>query len=244
MMCARNLVRSVEGMDVVNEFIASAAASPWVYLVVFAVVLVDAFFPPVPSESVVIAAAAAAVATGNPNLPLLLACAAAGAVAGDNLTFAIGRAVGLERFRFERRPRLRAALDRARRGIHSRAGVLVLSARYVPVGRVAVNLVAGAAGVSRLRFLMLSAIAGASWALYSVTVGVLAAHWLHGNAFLAMLIGIAVGVAVGFVVDALLRASGRRRDAAEAGAEVTAAPEGEPAPRPVQIGTMTKEVGR
>lgn len=231
-------------MDVVNEFIASAAASPWVYLVVFAVVLVDAFFPPIPSESVVIAAAAAAVATGNPNLPLLLACAAAGAVAGDNLTFAVGRAVGLERFRFERRPRLRAALDRARRGIHSRAGVLVLSARYVPVGRVAVNLVAGAAGVSRLRFLMLSAIAGVSWALYSVTVGVLAAHWLHGNALLAMLIGIAVGVAVGFVVDALLRASGRRRAAAEVDAGVAATPEGEPAPQQVQVGTMTEEVGR
>ncbi|WP_348787871.1 VTT domain-containing protein [Leifsonia sp. NPDC080035] len=201
-------------MDVVNEFIAQAAASPWVYLVVFAVVLVDAFFPPVPSESVVIAAAAAAVATGNPNLPLLLACAAAGAVAGDNLTFAVGRAVGLDRFRFERRPRLRAALERARSGIHARAGVLVLSARYVPIGRVAVNLVAGAAGLSRRRFLLLSALAGVSWALYSVTVGVLAAHWLHGNAVLAMLIGIAVGVAVGFIVDATIRLTSRRRPAA------------------------------
>lgn len=231
-------------MDVVNEFIATAAASPWVYLVVFAVVLVDAFFPPVPSETVVIAAAAAAVATGNPNLPLLLACAAAGAIAGDNLTFAVGRAVGLERFRFERRPRLRAALDRARRGIHGRAGVLVLSARYVPVGRVAVNLVAGAAGVSRLRFLMLSVIAGVSWALYSVTVGVLAAHWLHGNAFLAMLIGVAVGIAVGFIVDTLLRVTARRRAAAD---ETAAEPDsfGEaPDPEPAEVGAMTKEGGR
>jgi membrane protein DedA with SNARE-associated domain len=216
-------------MDAVNEFIATAAASPWVYLVVFAVVLVDAFFPPVPSESVVIAAAAAAVATGDPNLPLLLACAAAGAIAGDNLTFAVGRAVGLERFHLERRPRLRVALDRAKQGIHARAGVLVLSARYVPVGRVAVNLVAGAARVSRLRFLLLSSIAGVSWALYSVTVGVLAAHWLHGNAFLAMLIGIAVGVAVGFVVDAVLRATARRCVPAES---VTAAP-GQGTERPV-----------
>ncbi len=231
-------------MDAVNEFIASAAASPWVYLVVFAVVLVDAFFPPVPSETVVIAAAAAAVATGNPNLPLLLACAAAGAVTGDNLTFAIGRAVGLERFRFDRRPRLRAALDRARRGIHGRAGVLVLSARYVPVGRVAVNLVAGAAGVSRIRFLMLSTIAGVSWALYSVTVGVLAAHWLHGNAFLAMLIGIAVGVAVGFIVDTLLRVSGRRRAAAGATTAGSAPIARASAPELSGIGAMMKEGGR
>ena len=228
-------------MDVVNEFIASAAASPWVYLIVFAVVLVDAFFPPVPSETVVIAAAAAAVATGNPNLPLLLACAAAGALAGDNLTFAVGRTVGLERFRFERWPRLRAALDRARRGIHARAGVLVLSARYVPVGRVAVNLVAGAAGVSRLRFLMLSAIAGVSWALYSVTVGVLAAHWLHGNAFLAMVVGVAVGIAVGFVVDALLRATSRRRAATTAVVDPLSA---ERAPELVEVVAIEKEGGR
>ncbi|KQR54576.1 hypothetical protein ASF88_07345 [Leifsonia sp. Leaf336] len=228
-------------MDVVNEFIASAAASPWVYLIVFAVVLVDAFFPPVPSETVVIAAAAAAVATGNPNLPLLLACAAAGAVAGDNLTFAVGRTVGLERFRFERWPRLRAALDRARRGIHARAGVLVLSARYVPVGRVAVNLVAGAAGVSRLRFLMLSAIAGVSWALYSVTVGVLAAHWLHGNAFLAMVVGVAVGIAVGFVVDALLRATSRRRAATTAVVDPLSS---ERAPEPVEVAAIEMEGGR
>ncbi|WP_314149482.1 VTT domain-containing protein [uncultured Leifsonia sp.] len=229
-------------MDVVNEFIAQAAASPWVYLVVFAVVLVDAFFPPVPSESVVIAAAAAAVATGNPNLPLLLACAAAGAVAGDNLTFAVGRAVGIERFRFERRPRLRAALERARRGIHARAGVLVLSARYVPIGRVAVNLVAGASGLSRRRFLVLSSLAGASWALYSVTVGVLAAHWLHGNAFLAMLIGIVAGVAVGFVVDAIIRLATRRRDAAEAPAEEPG--EAEPAEHPVAAATITEGMDR
>ncbi|MFF2051948.1 DedA family protein [Leifsonia sp. NPDC058194] len=199
-------------MEAVNEFIAQAAASPWVYLVVFAVVLVDAFFPPVPSESVVIAAAAAAVAVGTPSLPLVIACAAAGAIAGDNLTFAVGRSVPLDRIRFLRGPRMAAALDRARAGIHQRAGVLVLSARYVPVGRVAVNLMAGASRIAPRRFLLLSALAGASWALYSVTVGVIAAHWLGGNALLAMIVGIALGVSAGIAIDAALRAVARRRD--------------------------------
>jgi membrane-associated protein len=198
-------------MDALNEFIAQAAASPWVYLVVFAVVLVDAFFPPVPSESVVIAAAAAAVAVGSPNLPLVLVCAAAGAVAGDNLTYAIGRLVPLERIRILRGPRMSAALARARRGIHERAGVLILSGRYVPVGRVAVNLMAGASRLHPRRFLLLSSIAGASWAIYSVTVGVIAAHWFHGNAFLGMIAGIVVGVTTGIVVDAVLRAVHKRR---------------------------------
>lgn len=205
-------------MDAVNEFIAQAAASPWVYLVVFAVVLVDAFFPPVPSESVVIAAAAAAVAVGTPSLPLVIACAAAGAIAGDNLTYAVGRRVPLDRIRLLRGPRMSAALARSRRGIQRRAGVLVLSARYVPVGRVAVNLMAGASGVAPRRFLLLSSVAGASWALYSVTVGVIAAQWLGGNALLAMIVGIAIGVSAGIVVDAVLRAVGRRRDRRETAA--------------------------
>lgn len=203
-------------MDAVNEFIAQAAASPWVYLVVFAVVLVDAFFPPVPSESVVIAAAAAAVAVGTPNLALVIACAAAGAIAGDNLTYAIGRRVPLERIRLLRGPRMSAALGRARSGIHKRTGVLVLSARYVPVGRVAVNLMAGASGVAPRRFLLLSSMAGASWAVYSVTVGVIAAQWLGGNALLAMIVGIALGVSTGVVIDAVLRRAARRRERREA----------------------------
>ncbi|WP_313541394.1 DedA family protein [Leifsonia aquatica] len=203
-------------MDAVNEFIAQAAASPWVYLVVFAVVLVDAFFPPVPSESVVIAAAAAAVAVGTPNLPLVIACAAAGAIAGDNLTYAIGRRVPLERIRLLRGPRTSAALARARSGIHKRTGVLVLSARYVPVGRVAVNLMAGASGVAPRRFLLLSSVAGASWAVYSVTVGVISAQWLGGNALLAMIVGIALGASTGVVIDAVLRRAARRRERREA----------------------------
>lgn len=218
-------------MDAINDFIAAAAASPWVYLVVFAVVLVDAFFPPVPSESVVIGASAAAVAVGVPNLPLVLACVAAGAIVGDNLTFALGRTLGLDRFRVLRRPRMAAAVERARRGIHARAGVLVLSARYVPVGRVAVNLVAGASGLAWRRFVGLSVAAGVSWALYSVTVGVVAAQWLHGNALLAMVVGIAFGVGTGVVVDALLRRSARRR-ASRAGVESPAAV----ASRPAQTG--------
>lgn len=215
-MCAPGVLSSVEGMDALNEFIAQAAASPWVYPVVFAVVLLDAIFPPVPSETVVIAGAAAAVSVGEPNLLLLLLCAAAGAVAGDNLTYLIGRAVPLERLPFLRRPRWRAAFERAQRGVRSRAGVLILSARYVPVGRVAVNLVAGASGLSWRRFFALSLLGGGSWALYSATVGVVAGRWLHGNPLLAMVVGVAVGVSVGVIVDALIRLASRRRRAAEA----------------------------
>ncbi|MFF1877062.1 DedA family protein [Leifsonia sp. NPDC058230] len=198
-------------MDAVNEFIAHAASSPWIYLVVLGVVFVDAFFPPVPSESIVIAAAAAGIYLGQPVIAAVIACAAVGAILGDNLTFAIGRAVGLDRFRWMQRPRIRVALGWARRGLDRRAAALLLTARYVPVGRVAVNLVAGASGFSRPRFFGLSVIAGLSWSLYSVTVGVLAGQWLHGNPLLGMLVGIGMGLVTGVVVDAVIRIAAKRR---------------------------------
>ncbi|WP_223693967.1 DedA family protein [Leifsonia poae] len=198
-------------MDAVNQLIAHAASSPWIYLIVIGVVFVDAFFPPVPSESIVIAAAAASITLGQPNIALIVVCAAVGAIVGDNLTFAIGRAVGLTRFRWMRRPRMQSALDRARRGLDRRAAVLLLTARYIPVGRVAVNLVAGASGFSRPRFFGLSIVAGLTWSVYSVTVGLLAGHWLHGNPFLGMLVGVGMGLATGVVVDAVIRARAGRR---------------------------------
>jgi membrane protein DedA with SNARE-associated domain len=201
-------------VEAINEFITQAASSPWIYLLVLAVVFVDAFFPPVPSESIVIAAAVAGVSVGQPNVALVVVFAAIGAIAGDNLTFAIGRSVGLDRFRWMRRPRMQAALGWARRGLDRRAAVLLMTARYVPVGRVAVNLVAGASGFSRMRFLGLSILAGISWAAYSVTVGLLAGHLLHGNAFLGMLVGIAMGLATGVLVDAAIRLTARRRESA------------------------------
>ncbi|WP_271177020.1 DedA family protein [Leifsonia poae] len=198
-------------MDAVNEFIVQAATSPWVYLVVIAVVFVDAFFPPVPSETVVIAAAAASISVGQPNIALVVACAAAGAILGDNLTFTIGRLVGLDRFAWMRRRRMRAALDAAHRGLDRRAAVLLMTARYVPIGRVAVNLVAGASGFSRARFFGLSVLAGITWSVYSVTVGLLAGQWLHGNPVLGMLVGVALGLVTGVVIDAVIRMIAQRR---------------------------------
>jgi len=207
-------------VDAINEFIAQAASSPWIYLLVLGVVFVDAFFPPVPSESIVIAAAVAGVSVGQPNVALVVAFAAVGAIAGDNLTFAIGRAVGLDRFRWMRRPRIQGALGWARRGLERRAAVLLMTARYIPVGRVAVNLVAGASGFSRPRFFGLSVLAGTSWAAYSVTVGLLAGHLLHGNTFLGMLVGIGMGLVTGVLVDAVVRHVAKRRESAPLMSEV------------------------
>src|SRR4051812_42170767 len=100
-------------------------ADHWWYLgLIFALALLDAVVPIVPSETAVIIGGVA-VATGGAPYPLwaVLVVAAAGAFVGDNLSFTIGRvfAPRLER-RAERRPMFAERVDAARRQIGDRGG--------------------------------------------------------------------------------------------------------------------------
>lgn len=211
-------------MDVVNDLILQAVASPWLLPVMFAVAVIDGFFPPVPSETLLVAAAAVAAATGGGDLVPLCAVAAAGAVIGDNVAFLIGRSLGVRRFRWMRRPRVAAAFDRAETALARRGATLVLGARYVPIGRVAVNMAAGALRYPWRRFLPLSVVAGCTWAAYSAVLGTLAGAWLEDQPLLGAAIGVTAAVAIGLVVDRI--AAVRRRRAA------SAAPAGEEADVP------------
>lgn len=198
-------------LETLNELITALAGSPWVYLVVFAVCVIDGFFPPVPSETVVVASATLAAATGAPNLPLLIAVAAVGAAAGDNIAYWIGRGVGTTRFRWMRRRRVASTIAFARRGLERRGALLIFAARYIPVGRIAVNMTAGATRFPIRRFLPLSAAAAITWALYATVFGLVAGNWLHDQPLLAVLLAVVLAVGIGWVVDLGLRRSLARR---------------------------------
>lgn len=199
-------------MESLTDVILSLVQSPWMYATIFAVCVIDGFFPPVPSETIVIAAAAAGAATGESAMLFgAIIAAAAGAIVGDNIAFAIGRRLGLDRWRWMRRDSARRAVRWAREGLNRRATVLILTARYIPVGRVAVNVTAGATGLPRRRFFGLSVLAGLSWALYSVGIGLFAGSWLSGDPLLAALLGIAVAVTIGVVIDRITSSLTARR---------------------------------
>ena len=199
-------------MEFLTDVILSLVQSPWVYVAIFAVCVIDGFFPPVPSETIVIAAAAAGAATGEWGmLAGAFIAAAAGAILGDNIAFAFGRRVGLDRWRWMRRDSARRAIRWAREGLDRRATVLILTARYIPVGRVAVNVTAGATGLARRRFFGLSALAGMSWAVYSVGIGLFAGRWLSGNPLLAALLGIAIALTIGVAIDRVTAPLASRR---------------------------------
>lgn len=198
------------GVDILNDLIMQAIASPWLYLVLFAVTVIDGFFPPVPSETVLVAAAAVAASTGDGNLLLLGAVAAIGAAIGDNIAFLIGRRLGTTRFAWMRRPRVAAAFAYAQHALDRRSATLILGARYIPVGRVAVNMSAGALGFAWRRFLPLSLIAGLSWSVFSIAIGLLAGAWIEDQPLLSAGIGIALALVIGVIIDRIAALRRRR----------------------------------
>ncbi|QTX04996.1 DedA family protein [Agromyces archimandritae] len=200
-------------MDALADLLVSLAASPWVPLVVFAVCLVDAFFPPVPSESVVVGVAA--IAGGG--TWIVVVAAALGAIVGDSIAYAIGRRIGRARFAWMQRPRVRRAVVRAARSLRRRGALAIFTARYIPVGRIAVNATAGATRYPYRRFLPLSILAGVSWALYSTFIGVAVGRLFAGQPLVAVVVAIVIAAGIGWAVDAAARAvrgrNARRRAA-------------------------------
>ena len=197
-------------VDVISDLVLQAVASPWLYLAMFAVAVIDGFFPPVPSETVLVASAAVAASTGRPDLVALGLVAAAGAAAGDNIAFAVGRRTGSARFAWMRRPRVAGALARAGAALDRRGAGLILGARFIPVGRVAVNLSAGALAYPWRRFALLSVAAGLCWAAYSIGIGLLAGAWLKDQPLLSATLGVVLAVGIGLLVDRLLAVRARR----------------------------------
>ncbi|MFG2056532.1 DedA family protein [Micromonospora sp. NPDC048930] len=158
-------------MGDVLDLLQQTVTSPWVYLVIIAVTAVDAFFPAVPGETVVISAAVFA-AGGEPNLLAVIVAAAVGALVGDHLSYAIGRGGGAHRLaRLPADSRRRAGSEWARRAVDRRGGIILTTARYVPGGRTAVTLTMGAVRYPLRCFLMYDALACAMWASYCGLLG-------------------------------------------------------------------------
>ncbi|HEY0450135.1 DedA family protein [Actinophytocola sp.] len=179
--------------------------TPWVWLVVLLVAGLDAVLPFMPSETTVIIVAV--LVTPSPTLLLLLVVVAAvGAMAGDWLGYVVGQRAG---------PGVVAMLDRGERGrrlhrwaeeqLRRRGDLLILAGRYLPGGRVAAMLSAGALGYRARRFLVVDAVATTVWATYATAIG-----FVGGVAFAEHpVVGLMLAFAIGLVLAALIEV-GRR----------------------------------
>lgn len=188
-------------IDQLNLLIEHSAGQWWVIPMVSLFCLIDGFFLFLPSETAIVALAAIAARSGEPNIWLLILGASIGAVIGDNIAYLLGRKLGTTRFGWMRRPRGAQAFARAGKELEKRGAILIFTARYIPVGRIAVNFTAGATYFPWRSFVLLDGIAVVTWAGYSVAVGTFAGRWVHDNPLLGIGIAITFALVMGFLVD-------------------------------------------
>ncbi|MGJ9413729.1 VTT domain-containing protein [Aeromicrobium sp. CF4.19] len=197
-----------EALSGLETAVVTLGTSPLMLLVVILLCWVDGFFPPFPSESVVIAVASALIGSGGSpvDVALLAAAAALGAFIGDVTAYALGSRFGVERWRLFRTTRGRTALTGARASLDRHGSSYVLAGRFVPVGRVVINMAAGATGFSRARFTALAAVGSVLWGAWATLLGVAAGQVLGDQPLVAATVGVVFGVLMGLLIDRLLRA--------------------------------------
>jgi len=205
-------------MDSLLGLLEATMTSGWVYLLIIGIAALDAFFPVVPGETAVITAAVFA-AGGQPDLVLVIAAAAAGAVLGDHISYALGRASGGERRlrRLPRSSRRRAGAEWARSALEQRGGTILLTARYVPGGRTAVTLTMGALGYPRRPFFLFDLAAGITWGVYCGLLGYLGGRTFGHSPGRALLLGLGLAAGLALLMELTRRLLARYRSRAGTG---------------------------
>jgi len=136
------------------------------YVIVFGAIMIESMGVPFPGETMLLIASA--YAAGNPSMSIytIIACAAGGAIVGDNLGYWIGREggrrliikygkyVGLTDERY-----LRAQDFLKRHG-----GKAVFFGRFVSVARTWIAVLVGAHHLNWLQFLLYNVLGGIVWA--------------------------------------------------------------------------------
>jgi membrane protein DedA with SNARE-associated domain len=189
----------------------SLITSPWLYAVLVAVSCLDSFLPLIPSEAVVIVAGVYA-ATGQTDIVLVIAATALGAFLGDLIPYTVGRLLGVRVLR--RLPpgtRRRAAHDWFTRELDARGGFILVTTRFIPVGRYLATLSTGLVGYPWGRYMLFVGFATTTWSAYTALTGYLGGVVFQENTLLAIAVGIGLAFVVTGVIE-VVRHLRRRRD--------------------------------
>ena len=183
----------------------------WSYLVIFGVALVDAFFPLVPSETVLVIGGSFA-ASGDLNLALVILAGAAGAILGDNISYGIGALVGERTVkRWFRGEKAHRRLEWAERTLDERGAYIIIIARFIPGGRTAVTFSAGYIPTFPWRrFIVYDIAAGAIWATYAALLGYFGGKTFEDHPFWGVALALGIALTLGLVVEAVRHFRQRR----------------------------------
>ncbi|GAA1685637.1 hypothetical protein GCM10009745_32670 [Kribbella yunnanensis] len=207
------LGRVTEILDLARELLGLAMASHWLLLVLFLAAAVDAVFPIIPSEGMVVTAGMAAAA-GHQNLLLVIVVAMVGSVIGETACYFMGRGSGPRLHRWMKRQERRQRLyDKVSRALHSRGGLILVTVRYIPGARMVATLTAGATRYSFKKFVIFT-FAGVTIAYtYVALIGYLGGDAFEHDSLKALGFSLGMAFVIGFVIETSRRIANRRRAA-------------------------------
>jgi membrane-associated protein len=206
-------------MHLFDQLVDLVSGAWWTYPLIFSVSALDAFFPFVPSETVVITAGVLS-SSGDLSLPLVILFASLGAIAGDNVSYALGGWLGERRVkRLLRGDKSRRAFEWAERQLKARGFYLIIIARFIPGGRTAVTFSCGYThAMPWRRFIVADVIAGTLWGTYAALLGYIGGKQFEDEPWKGLLVAFAVAVGLSVLVEVVRKLRGRRTEAGAEGA--------------------------
>ena len=179
-----------------DQLVNHISGEPWAYLIVFALAFLDAVIPLFPSETAVITGGVLA-AEGQGRLALVILVGAVGAVLGDNLAYFLGRHFRepIHR-RFFKGEKAQERMGWAERQLEERGGELIITARFIPGGRLVVTFSAGGLGFPWRRFIVFDCIAGTIWATYAALLGYFGGSAFEHSTWKALLLAFGIAAAI------------------------------------------------
>jgi membrane-associated protein len=185
--------------DQISEWVSDAW---WTYPLMFTVAAIDAFFPAVPSETVLVIGGNLS-SDGGLSLPLVILFGATGAFVGDNISFGIGTWVGEKTVRrWFRSDKAQRRLDWAERTLAERGAYIILLARFIPGGRTAVTFSAGYIhSFPWRRFIVYDAIAVTAWASYASLLGFFGGRTFENHPWWGLALALAGALTLGAAVE-------------------------------------------
>jgi membrane-associated protein len=180
--------------------------SSWLLPLLIVMIAVDAPFPVLPSETILVSAATTAFGGGDLGMLLgLFVAALTGSVLGDAVVFWLGRCS--HRLVSRTVETEYALLSWVRRHVLRRPGIALVGARFVPGGRLVSTAAAGRFGLPVRRFLPWTLASSAAWSVYMLLIGLALGPVTGGNPLLSLVAGVAMALvtAAGFAVVTRVR---------------------------------------
>ncbi len=201
-------------LEFVNQafsWLKDFSSSPWFYVIIFVIALLDSVLPIVPSETLVIIGGVSA-GLGELWLPLVIICGATGAFIGDNLSYLIGREASDWVMRRQTRTEKGAKrMAKIVEQVHERGGLLLVTARFIPGGRTALTLSCGVTRQPRRWFVGWVVVATVIWGNYAALLGFIGGKSFEENHTLAFVIAFVTAFSITALIEIIRWALKRAR---------------------------------